>query len=246
MESTSRDPREIARDALVFASDQLGPASERHLTDAGSQALVLSHLRTGATLEDAVLTEIHRAARDDREIAGEFLAFFLAILVGNRTPRISDGLRRFLDTADLVQSVVGDVWTELGELRFEGQASFLALLAKRLSWKAAGHARAKRGATRREDLREPLSESAPPPSESPGAATLAELTEERQRLILALLRLPERDRLLVRLHLRGESIGGIMAETGLSYEAARKALRRAMARARSLIAHRERSSSPAR
>ncbi len=56
--------------------------------------------------------------------------------------------------------------------------------------------------------------------------------EERERLALALMRLPERDRLIVRLHLRGEALPEIMRQTGLASEAARKALQRALLRAR--------------
>jgi transposase len=49
-----------------------------------------------------------------------------------------------------------------------------------------------------------------------------------------MLRLNERERNLLTLHLKGASIGAIAEKLDLSYEAARKALGRAIERARSL------------
>ena len=58
--------------------------------------------------------------------------------------------------------------------------------------------------------------------------------EERDQLILRLLRLPERDRDLITMHLRGEPIEVIARELELSRDAAYKALQRAVRRARRL------------
>jgi hypothetical protein len=150
---------------------------------------------------------------------------------------ISAGLHRFLDTWDLAQSVLGDLWPQLGSLKFENRARFISLLAQRLSWKSTGRARELARGKRREDLRDPT-----PPEELDLAETglsplsLAGVSEERERLVLILMRLSERDRLLLRMHLRGAALNEIMAETGLAYEAARKALLRAIHRAQALAA----------
>ena len=72
-----------------------------------------------------------------------------------------------------------------------------------------------------EDRRSPLSE--------------AGSSEERDRLILALMKLSERDRTILRLHLGAQPLEVIASETGLSVESARKALQRAVRRAREVV-----------
>jgi len=66
---------------------------------------------------------------------------------------ISPNLRRYLDTGDLVQPVLGDLWPELAGVRFETRGRFLAYMSRRLAWKAAGEARKLGADRRREDLR---------------------------------------------------------------------------------------------
>lgn len=232
----SDDPQTAARRVLAFAREQLGPASERVLTDPRAQTVVLGRMRAGTALEDAVLGEVFRAGATDREAADEFLGHLLPDLMGRAQPQLSRGLRRFLDTGDLVQSVVGDLWPELLELRFETRAQFVSLLAQRLRWKASNAARGLERGKRREDLR------AEAPAEelelaADGPSPLSELgsSEERDLLVLALMKLSERDRLILRLHLRAEPLEVIARETGLGPEAARKALQRAVRRARELV-----------
>jgi DNA-directed RNA polymerase specialized sigma24 family protein len=228
------DPREVRERALAFAREYLGPASERLVADLGVQVLLVSRMRGGAELEDAVLGEVHRASAD-RALANEFLAFFLTDMLRAGKPMISVGLHRFLDTWDLAQSVLGDVWPQLGELEFQTRARFISLLSQRLSWKSTGRARELSRGKRREDKR-----LGKPPEELELAQTgasppsLAGQEEEKERLVLLLMRLPERDRDILRIHLRGGGVDAIMAETGLNYEAARKALQRAIAKARRL------------
>ena len=118
--------------ALLFAREQLGPASERVVSTAAAQALILSRIRGGIMVEDAVLAEVHAAARLDQRAADEFLAYFLDDAHKKGRRLLSDGLRRFLETGDLVQSVFGEVWTSIADLNFETRAQFVALLAQRL------------------------------------------------------------------------------------------------------------------
>ncbi len=55
--------------------------------------------------------------------------------------------------------------------------------------------------------------------------------EDRERLALMLPRLPEKDRALLLLSLKGHSFAEIAKEVGLGYDAARIALSRAVRRA---------------
>jgi DNA-directed RNA polymerase specialized sigma24 family protein len=237
MPADNQRASELAGQILAYARERLGPHSEAFLIDPAVQAVVLSKIRSGALLEDAVLAEVHRGASSDRELANEFLAFFLLDLLRIGKTKLSTRLRRFLDTWDLAQSVLGNIWPELGSVRFESRASFISLLAHRLSWKAADHDRRLNRDRRREDLRvEADPEDFDVVSRDPSPASAAESANEQERLILVMLRLSERDQDLLRRHLAGEPIEATMAATGLSYEAARKALHRATRRARSLLA----------
>lgn len=225
----------IARRALIFAREQLGPASERVLMDPQVQTVVLARMRAGSALEDAVLAEVFRAGASDRRTADEFLGYLLPSLMDRAHPHLTRGLRRFLDTGDLVQSVLGDLWPELLELRFETRAQFVSLLAQRLRWKASNTRRSLERGRRREDLRVPgpseeldLADNVPTPASDLGAR------EARDLLILALMRLSERDQLILRMHLKAEPLEVIASELGMKPEAARKALQRAIRRAREI------------
>lgn len=217
--------------ALGFAREQLGPASERLVSSAASQALILSRVRAGVAVEDAVLAEVHRAARVDQRAADEFLAYFLDDAHRRGSRLLSDGLRRFLETGDLVQSVFGEVWSSIADLQFETRAQFVALLAQRLRWKATDKARRMQSERRNEHNRHPLpvDELSIPADDRPPSSNLGR-QEETEEMIARLLRLPERDQQLVRLHLRGADMQAIADATGLSPDTARKALSRAIER----------------
>ena len=62
------------------------------------------------------------------------------------------------------------------------------------------------------------------------------LREEEERMVLALLRLGERDRDILQAHLKGETASQLAERYGLSHAAAEKALTRAKQRARRIIA----------
>ena len=219
----------MASDALLFAREELGPASERYLADAAVQVLVLAAVRRGKPLADAVLAQVFRDVRTRPDLSDEFMGYFLRGAMVRGRPQVSAGLRRFLDTGDLVQSVFGNLWEGLEDLKFESRGQFFSLISQRMGWKASDKARALRRDKRREDLRisrDPASlGDDQDDSEAPDS-------EERERLILALLRLPERDQRLLRIYLRGGSSKEIGDELGVTAEAARKALQRAMRRAR--------------
>jgi len=132
--------------------------------------------------------------------------------------------------------VLGDIWGELSVVRFDNRASFLSLLVQRLSWKASDKARGLKRARRREDLR-----VAHPPedlelaSQARSPLSFAARSEERERLVLAMLRLSQRDQKLLRMHFKGATLSEIAESLKLSNESARKALYRAIRRARDLV-----------
>ena len=232
-ERMTDDTRTRVAEILEFARASLGPRSMNVLSEPAAQALVFSRLRSGSELADAVLAEIHSRSRADRELADEFLGYFLLDAYRNGRRLVTPFLQRFVDTGDLVQSTFGDLWDELAGLTFETRAQFVSLLALRLRWKAQDHARRLRTQRRGEDKRSDVDpEQLGHADAEPTPASAAMASEERERLALALMRLPERDRLIVRLYLRGEALPEIMRATGLASEAARKALQRALLRAR--------------
>ena len=234
MESTprgrSRPPDDPVAAGLALARDLLGPACELALASPESQVLLLSRIRRGQGLEDAVLAVAHRAAAEDRAVANEFVAHFLSRLQRIGRASISPGLRRYLDTGDLVQSVLGSLWPEILALRFESSAQFLSYLGQRMRWRASDEQR--KAASRQRDGAEQG-----PPEDGVDSAQRGPMTqlideEEIDRIALVLPRLSERDRALLRLHLGGASTREASKELGLLPDTARKALRRALRRAK--------------
>lgn len=232
--SDNQDAHVDAR-VLEFARGQLGPRSERCLREPGALDAVRTRIEAGAELADAVLGHVHSRLKKDPRLADEFAAHFVfdLMLMGRISMASSSRLRRFLDTGDLVLSVFGDVWADFGDVAFTSRNQYKKLFAQRLDWKAADQVRRMTASTRREDLRSPQH-----PDELHGTQDEplrdAIRKEERERLILLLLRLKDRERRLVSLHLKGEPIEAIAASEGLTPEAARKALARAIEQARQL------------
>ena len=233
MAAAGLTPEQIVDAAQWFAAQRLGPRSVSALADPARQALVVARVsRQGQSVDDAVLGVVHQTMQEDRALGDEFLAFFLADLDRLGHGRLGAGLRRFVDTGDLVQSVIGDLWPELTSIRFETRDAFLALLAARLRWKASDSARAAHAAKRREDQRVDLAHEDMATSSTPGPSTELVQAEEWQRVALSLARLPQRDRELVRGHLRGQSWAELAAAHELRPESARKAVQRALDRLR--------------
>ncbi len=222
---------------MAYTARRLGPASEHHLKDDVRAAAVAQRMASGMQLEDAVLAQLHLAIGKDRRVADEFAAFFILDLMklGKFSMSSSSKLRRFLDTGDLVLSVFGDLWDDMSALDFQSRNQFKQLFAQRMKWKAADQHRRLTSQRRREDRRVPQQpEDLDCPGDANDASATAIVAEEREQLILILLRLKERNRQLLTLHLKGLSIEAIAEEMGLSYEAARKALSRAIEQARKL------------
>lgn len=225
-----------AAEILRFARERIGPASEQTLTDPARQALVLSRLRAGFDLEDAVLAELHGASATQPRVADEFLAHFLSDLLQMGHRMRSSAVQRFLDTGDLVQSVIGDLWPEIHGVRFETRGRFLAYLAQRMKWKASDRARALKASKRREDRRvDTAPEELGQPSGERGPLTQAAHREDLDRLVVALMRLSEKDREILTMYVKGVPLAEMAETMGLSYDAARMALQRCIRRARRLV-----------
>ena len=232
---TDKNPEELLREARVFAETRLGPESAAFLEDPAQGALVLSRVRRGAELEDAVLGVVHEASGERQALASEFLGFFFDEFVRTTGPTVSGGLRRLVDTEDLLVSVAGDMWPEVSDLRFDNRGAFLRLLGQRLKWKAGDRVRQRRHAGRREDLRiemdpvdiDPAGDVLQPPEQLIGQ-------EEKEQLESVLQNLSERDAALVRMHLEGEGVEAMMELLDASRPTTRRALLRALERTRKL------------
>jgi RNA polymerase sigma factor (sigma-70 family) len=233
------DQNSHERDIAGFAEARLGRASANHVSRPEVMAAIVARRRAGQDLEDAVLAEIHAGLPGNAALADQFAAYLLYDLMrmGSNSMAASSGLRRFLDTGDLVLSVFGDLWHDIPGVKFESCAQFKMLFAQRLNWKAASTARRFTASTRGEQHRLPrppedLDLAAGDEGGTPLSAAIRE--EERARLILILLRLSDRERQVLTLHLKGHGPGEIAQRLGLQYDAARKALSRAVEQARKL------------
>lgn len=235
MEHSDSDlTREIGR-ILEFARRHLGVASERALRNPALQTLVLHRLTRGMGMEDAVLGCLHREAANNREVADEFLSYFLVDLYRYAQQSLNPALSRYLDTGDLVQSVMGDVWPDWNRVKFDNKRKFGRYLGNRLNWKAAEKTRRLKAGTRREDLRVQHSpEDLGVQASGSSPESIAGLNEERKQLLVVLARLRDRERTLVRRHLSGDSITKIATDLDLAEDTTRKALNRALERAEAL------------
>jgi RNA polymerase sigma factor (sigma-70 family) len=223
----------LAARALAWAQAELGPASAQALEQPQISSAVLSRIERGEELDTAVLAEIHAASSGDARLANEFLAHFLPDLTRAGQRLRSRQLKRFLDTGDLVQSMLADAWPSLAAIRFTTRPQFLAFLSQRLRWKASDRSRSLEADKRREDARVELDEGSLQAQEH-GRHGLSSAVDpdDWERMVQLIVRLPERDRRLLSAFLAGRSIDEIAAEHGRSRDATRMAIQRAIARAR--------------
>jgi RNA polymerase sigma factor (sigma-70 family) len=231
------DDSKLAREILEFSRTRLGNTARQHVERPEVLAAALARRKEGRNVEDAVLAEIHAALPGNRALADDFAAYLLFDLMkmGSNSMAASSSLRRFLDTGDLVLSVFGDLWHDVPSVRFESAGQFKTLFAQRLNWKAASNARRYTTDKRGEQHRLPHSPDELDLSatdEAPLTAAIRE--EERTRLILILLRLPDNHRRILTLHLRGLDTTEIAQRLGMQPDSARKALTRATEQARKL------------
>lgn len=225
--TSSQSQAALESAAFQFAETSLGPISQAWVEGFGLTPL-RAGLHQGLPPEDAVLRAIHGQLGKEAGLEEEFIGYFLSRLLQVRMVDLYPGLRRFLDTGDLVQSVLGDLWPKLRDLEFRDQSSFLALLVTRLRWKAGSRRRDLHAAKRQEGRRDPSIPLDALPGDPASPLDLQVNREETERAAVALFRLPKEDQEAIRLHLAGSSSADLAEALGVSIPAARKRLERAL------------------
>jgi RNA polymerase sigma-70 factor (ECF subfamily) len=147
--------------------------------------------------------------------------------------RLGPGLRRYLESEDIFQSVALEAFRSLGRFEYRGEGSLerylRTLVVNKIRDRADLFAAQKRADTL--DLDETLAESLPAPGPSYHDAGRYE------RLERALNALPAEQREVIVLRkLEGLSSQEVAARLGIGDDAARKAFSRAMARLTTLLA----------
>lgn len=220
--------------ALGFAESQLGVHSRRALNRVIEKQAWPQPRKRSLPIEDEVLRTIHGLAKEDPDLQEEFLAYFHRQMMHLATGKVGAGLHHLHDTADIAQSVVIDMWKELADLRFTSQKEFIALLSQRIRWKVIDKARRYRAERRREDLRKPISQAELletnhfKPWES-----LAD-RETKDRFLLLLTKLPDREAEVLSLYFRGERLQTIAELLHLSKSQVKAFRRSGIQRLRSL------------
>ncbi|KAA3609152.1 MAG: sigma-70 family RNA polymerase sigma factor [Planctomycetota bacterium] len=220
----------------MFCKDHLGPASAAFVQQPSIQKRIVNRMAKKTSVRDAVLAEVFRMAKEDQKLAGEFIGFFWKDVLRLTRGKVPPNLRRQLETADVVDSILGDLCMQLSDLEFYNRAAFLSLLSTKFRQKLANKVRGTKAQKRREDQRvfpneqhwEPESPAASPDSEVSNAETLA-------RLNAAIYRLRPREQQLLRLAFAGKSISEIAEEVDLKTEAARKVVERAREKLKQLL-----------
>jgi len=228
------ETRAIAQQALHYAGERLGAASEELLRRPREQALAVARVRAGASVEDAVLAVVFQSAREDRALAGEFLAGILGDTMRVAHSALSRGMRHLMDTGDLAHSVLGDLWSDLDSVEFRTRGQFVTFLLRKLRWKNARNVRAEGGTLKRGGA-EPLDHEAADARErgaEPSPLSAAGRDDDLRRLVLLMRHLEPREQEMLRLYLGGASRKAIAAELGLPLAGVHRAMRRLTERLR--------------
>ncbi|HJP01581.1 MAG TPA: hypothetical protein QF764_07430 [Planctomycetota bacterium] len=212
----SSEPSAFLEEASRFAKERLGPGSAELLEGPGVQAGAFERFGAGATVEDATLAVVFEAGKQDRRLMDEFLVYLLGDTMRAGHSLLNPGLREHVDTVDLVDSVMGDLWAGMEEVAFRTRGQFIAFLLRKMRWKARTKLRAanreKRGGGQRVggDVTEfGVADPGPSPISS------ASHRDELRRLALVLFDLDGADREIVRLHIDGVRPGAIATRLAL-------------------------------
>jgi len=224
----------------AFAARELGPASYRLVqTELGKEGLRRRQEMGGEVL-DIVLGAVFDALKrgdGEKELSEEFFMFLIPHAEARSHGRVAPDLKRHLESQDLANSVLGNIWSDVDKLEFTTFPQFLAMLVQRLSWKASNRGRDLRRYKRSDDARVDLDVNEMEGSSSEGSP-ITELVraEDNELFIKTIMALPiERERKLIMDHLEGRSVAELAEAYGLEIGSARKALRRALNHARSLL-----------
>jgi RNA polymerase sigma factor (sigma-70 family) len=212
--------------ALEFASQRLGAASRAYFATAEAQERYAALVREGRTLEDAVLGTIYREICRDRQLANEFFTHLLGDLSATGHSLFDGRLRQLMDTGELVDSVIQDLWSDLERIEFRTRGQFLSLLLRRMQWKKSDRLRSaereKRGGQVVRAQDGALGELADAGARSP--LSEAEQVVELGRVTKLLARLPQPDRELLLLKLEGLTYEEIARRIGQSAKVVRRRL----------------------
>lgn len=219
----------------AFAADELGPASCRLLQSDPGEQDVQRRSSQGYEVRDAVLGAVFDALqRGDQEVAEEFFKYLLPYAEARSHGRVGPDLKRHMESQDIAQSVFGNLWQDLPELEFKTFPQFLSMVIQRISWKASNRGRDLRRKKRSEDARVDL-DVGELVDERKEKSPITELVraEDYKLSIMTIMNLPnERDRELIMAHLDGRTIEEMAETHGLEVDSARRALNRALDRAR--------------
>jgi RNA polymerase sigma factor (sigma-70 family) len=215
---------------------EVGPACASVAADEELPGRVSERIAGGASFEDAVLGALFPHSGERPEVGAEIVAYVMSDIAHAHSRAVPARLRHVAAPSDIAQSVLGDLCASLAGLEYTTKAGFLALLGSRLRWKRLDYEKRLTCDRRREDLRvhdesHVLRRSGADPSPMTELVSM----EEASRIALAIQRLPERDRDVLRMSLRGQSHESIGAVMGLSAAGSRKALERARARLKELL-----------
>jgi DNA-directed RNA polymerase specialized sigma24 family protein len=191
----------------------------------------------GGEVSDLVLGTVFDALKrgdGEMELAEEFFKFLIPHAEARSHGRVAPDFKRHLESQDLANSVLGNIWSDVDKLEFTTFPQFLAMVIQRLSWKASNRGRDLRRKKRSEDARVDLDvgEMGDLRGEQSPITELVR-AEDVDLFIKTIMALPiERERKLIMDHLEGRSIAEMAETHGLEVESARKALNRALKHAR--------------
>jgi RNA polymerase sigma factor (sigma-70 family) len=221
----------------AFAARELGPASYRLLqSEVGVKDLVR---RTAQQVElaDAVLGVVFDALRrrgEDSALAEEFFTYLLPHAESHSHGRIGASLRRHLESRDIAQSVFGNLWQDIPDLEFTTFPQFLSMVVKRINWKVSNRGRDLNRGKRSEGERVDLDVEDLVPNERSSNEQMDGVWQEDVDVLLeTVMSLPnERDRKLILGRISGLTLEEIASSLDLEVSSARRALNRAIERAR--------------
>lgn len=221
----------------AFAARELGPASSRLVQSEQGVLDIRRREEEGHEASDVVLGVVFDALQrgdGENELAEEFFAYLLPQAEARSHGRVGPDLKRHIESQDLAQSVLGNLWQGLPDLEFTTFPQFLSMVVQRIGWKASNRGRDLRRKKRSEGARvdvdvEELGDS------SSGKSPVTKLVraEDQEFFIKTIMKMPnERDRKLIMDHLEGRSVAEMAETHGLEVASARRALNRALDRAR--------------
>jgi RNA polymerase sigma factor (sigma-70 family) len=177
--------------------------------------------------------EIARAVAGDRAAREALLRYGMPALRAYLTRRMGPFLRTLETSADLAQSVAGEVLAELGEFEDRGAAGFRKWLLVRAERKILKrfrfHRQEKRDAARTDPLSESAADALRGDAESPSENAVGHEEWERMQLLLEKLPVDYRE-VIVLSRLVGLSPEQVAQRMGRTKEAVWSLLSRALAR----------------